>query len=631
MLRVHLAQDTLAVNDTGSASVSGFDQFGQKFPLNDVTWDSQNPLVATVNASGHLLSASRGPVGITATANGLSDTAILVVAGTLHTRPITASESWSLAASPHFVRGRIAVGAPAGVVLTFEQGIAIKLSWDAGLDFGVAGPARLVADGGTTGITLFPVGGVGMFWAGLTFQGPGQSALRNVKMWGCGGLIYQTQRACLVLNDAGGGPPTLLVDSVAIYNSVTSAVSLEGRARFAAGSRKLSVYNIDGSVATMPLAAAPTFPVGGEIDGNRDNTIHLSGDTILESITLPKVGAGWYFAKTLVVAGRSGPILTVPDSSRLVFALDAGLVVGQGAPGGIQIGVPGGSTTLIESADSYGWRGLQLWSAALPSSISRTVFRTCFWCVYVNGEGRATPELLVDNLVTEHADGAGVLLIEGARFASGSRVVQITGTTGVPMYVSPGAIHTIPSGAYTGNQYDAIRLWGSEVKESETWPNLGVPYATGLELVIEGVGNPMLTLAPGVVLRTLQTGRIRVGVLAPGGLRAIGTADAPVRLTGEVIPPSPGFWRGLYIGAHADSGTLLDHATVEDAGGFDGVLGAAVHIEQDLGEIVKNTVIRRSAGCGIARASGTTWTTDFTSPQLANQFEETAGAAQCGP
>jgi hypothetical protein len=104
-----------------------------------------------------------------------------------------------------------------------------------------------------------------------------------------------------------------------------------------------------------------------------------------------------------------------------------------------------------------------------------------------------------------------------------------------------------------------------------------------------------------------------------------------VRLTGEVIPPSPGFWRGVYIGAQADPSTLLDSTTVEDAGGFDGVVGAAIHIEQDLGEIVKHTTILRSAGCGIVRGSGSTWTTDFTVALLGNVFDSVAGPAQCGP
>jgi hypothetical protein len=530
------------------------------------------------------------------------------------------------------VRGRIAVGAPAGVVLTLEAGATIKFSWDDGLDFGAAGPARLVADGGTSGITLMPVGGTGMYWAGLTFQGPGQSDLRNLEMWGCGGRIYQTQRPCVVLKDVGGvTPPTLLVDNVTIRDALTAGVALEGDARFAAGSHALSIYAIQGTVATMPVAAAGSFPSGGRFGGSTDNTIHLIGDSLSESITLPRVGAAWYLARTLVVAGPAAPVLIIPDSSRLVFDHNSGLIVGRGAPGGIQVGAPIGSPTFIESQDQYAFPGVRLLSYALPSSFSRTVFRTCAYCLYVTGEGRATPEVLVDSVVTEHADGSGISVVAGARFASGSRLIQITGTTGVPMYVSPGAVHTIPAGVYTGNQYDAIVIFGGEVRETETWPNRGVPYSVGEGLVVEGPQNPVLTLEAGVLLRVRQTGTIRVGVLAPGGLRAIGTSAAPVRLTGEVIPPSPGFWRGLYIGAQADASTVLDYATIEDAGGFDGVIGAALHVKQDLGEIVRNTVIRRSADCGIARGSGTTWTTDFTAAHLANQFENLAGLAQCGP
>ena len=632
LIKVHLSNDTLAVNDTLQASVTGLDQFGQPFLVHSATWQSAQPSIATVNDAGRVVGASAGSVRITATSAGVSGSTGLVVAGTLHTLPITTDEVWSLTESPHFVRGQLPVGSPSGVVLTLEAGITIKLTWESGFDVGSGGPGRLVADGTANRITLSPIGGVGMYWGGLTFQGPGQSELRNVGMWGCGGLDYRTHRPCVILKDGGGAPPTLLVDNVSIQDANTGAVLLEGGARFAAGSSNLSVGGIRGLVATMPIEAAASFPSGGLFSGNTDNTIHLIGDSISESITFPSIGsAGWFFARSLVIGGPAAPVATFPIGSRLVFDHNSGLTVGRSSPGGIHLTGTVERPSVIESQDNYAFPGVRLLAYALPSSFRQTTFRACFWCLYVSGGGATQPEVLVDNVVFQQADGAAIMMIQGGRFAAGSRLIRVTGTTGVPMYVSPGAIHTIPPGVYTGNQYDAIRLWDTEVHESETWPNLGIPYVTGVELVVEGQANPILTLEPGVELRTLQTGRIRVGVLAPGGLRALGTAAAPVRLIGEVTPPSPGFWRGVYIGAQADPTTLIDYATIEDAGGFDGVIGAGIHIEQDLGEIVKHTVIRRSAECGIVRVSGTTWTTDFTAPHLANQFENVSGPAQCGP
>jgi len=630
LIHVHFSRDTVAANDTVQASVAGLDQFSSPFTPATLTWQSSNPAVATVGATGRVLGVSIGATSITATAEGgVTESRVLVVSGTLHTQPVTADEVWTLAGSPHWVRGHIPVGSPAGAVLTLEAGTTVRFFQDAGLDFGAAGPGRLVADGATQPITLRLNVDVGPNWLGLTFQGPGQSVMRNLVMWGCGGYADPWQRPpCVVLKDVGGvAPPTLLVDDLSISNSGTSGISLEGGARFAAGSQRLSISGIGGSIATIPLAAVASFPVGGAFGGNSDNTIHVIGDSLSDSLTLPRLGAGWRFTNGLIVAGPSAPVLTIPDSTRVVQ--QGAIIVGRGAPGGIQVGSTTG-TVIIESPDQYSAPGIYLESEALPSAFRRTVFRRCAWSITVNGNGQTGPEILADSVVIENADGAGVKLTQGGRFAPGSRLIKITGTTGVPMYVSPGAIHTIPAGVYTGNQYDAIVLWGTEVKESETWPNLGIPYATGEGLFIQGAQNPVLTLEPGVVLRTREVGQIWVGVAAPGGLRAMGTAAAPVRITGEAAPSSSGFWRGIYIGPQADPSTLLFYATVENAGAFDGAVGAAIHINHDLGEIVKNTVIRWSSGCGIARESGT-WTTDFTAPHLANQFDNVAGAAQCGP
>src|SRR2546427_52659 len=631
LIHVHFSRDTVAANDTVQASVAGLDQFSSPFTPATVTWQSSNPAVATVDATGRVLGVSIGATSITATAEGgVTESRVLVVSGTLHTQPVTADEVWTLAGSAHWVRGHIPVGSSAGAVLTLEAGTTVRFFQDAGLDFGAAGPGRLVADGATQPITLRLNVDVGPNWLGLTFQGPGQSVMRNLVMWGCGGYADPWQRPpCVVLKDVGGvAPPTLLVDDLSISNSGTSGISLEGGARFAAGSQRLSISGINGSIATIPLAAVASFPAGGAFGGSTDNTIHVIGDSVGDSLTLPRLdGAGWRFTNGLIVAGPSAPVLTIPDGTRLVQA--GPIIVGRGAPGGIQVGSTNG-TVIIESPDQYNAPGIYLESEALPSAFRRTVFRRCAWSITVNGNGQTGPEILADSVVIENADGAGVKLTQGGRFAPGSRLIKITGTTGVPMYVSPGAIHTIPAGVYTGNQYDAIVLWGTEVKESETWPNLGIPYATGEGLFIQGAQNPVLTLEPGVVLRTREVGQIWVGVAAPGGLRAMGTAAAPVRITGEAAPSSSGFWRGIYIGPQADPSTLLFYATVENAGAFDGAVGAAIHINHDLGEIVKNTVIRWSSGCGIARESGT-WTTDFTAPHLANQFDNVAGAAPCGP
>src|SRR5689334_9737241 len=224
LIHVHFSRDTVAANDTVQASVAGLDQFSSPFTPATLSWQSSNPAVATVDATGRVLGVSIGATSITATAEGgITESRVLVVSGTLHTQPVTVDEVWTLAGSPHWVRGHIAVGSPAGAVLTLEAGTTVRFFQDAGLDFGAAGPGRLVADGATRLITLRLNVDVGPNWLGLTFQGPGQSVMRNLVMWGCGGYADPSQRPpCVVLKDVGGvAPPTLLIDDLSISKAGT--------------------------------------------------------------------------------------------------------------------------------------------------------------------------------------------------------------------------------------------------------------------------------------------------------------------------------------------------------------------------------------------------------------------------
>src|SRR2546428_1810184 len=187
LIHVHFSRDTVAANDTVQASVAGFDQFGSPFTPATLTWQSSNPAVATVDATGHVFGVSIGATSITATAEGgVTESRVLVVSGTLHTQPITADDVWTLAGSPHWIRGHIPVGSPAGAVLTLEAGTTVRFFQDAGLDFGAAGPGRLGGDGAEQAVHLRVFGGVGADWDGLMLLGPGQGGLRHLGMCGCG-------------------------------------------------------------------------------------------------------------------------------------------------------------------------------------------------------------------------------------------------------------------------------------------------------------------------------------------------------------------------------------------------------------------------------------------------------------
>jgi len=601
-----------------------------------ITWHSSDSVIASIGADGLITARSFGVTQIVATAGGRTGSKPFSVGGTLHRTAITTDEVWTVATGPHIVEGVLPVGSPAGVVLTIEPGTTVFFHLNAGLDVGSGGSGRVVADGALAPITLAG-GGVNSIqdWGGLTFHGPGQSTLRNVALKYCGGR-FGTPTPCIALRDSSNSPaPTILMDSVAILQSATAGVVLEGRARFVPGSRLLSVIQMNGLVAAIPLAAAQEFPVGGLMLSNATNEIRLipGNDTIATSTTWGNPGAPWHLQRSLIVEGPAQPVFTIDSGASLIFDFNVSITAGQGAPGGLMVGASTGPWVDITGVGNDTWGGLHFGHLALFSRVTRTTLHRCgtanAGCLTL-GAGYSPgdpPAAVLDSVTILAADGFGV----GAnRFGAGSRALRVSGSIGFPMIVASDAVATIPSGSYTGNAADAIIISGGTVPDSATWIDHGVPYLAQ-DFAVEGPRNPMLTLAPGVVIRFNLNTQMRVGALDPGGLRVLGLPGQPVTLTSQQ-PASPGYWRGVLLGALADSNSMIDYALVDDAGASqNGPPEAAVSVDHDIGPVVQHSILQHSGHCGISRGTGGAWTTDFTAAALGNSFLQNGGPDQCDP
>lgn len=344
----------------------------------------------------------------------------------------------------------------------------------------------------------------------------------------------------------------------------------------------------------------------------------------------------------VLIEGPQSPVLAIPAGLTLRFRFGAGFVVGKDGPGALAIGETGGAPVTLASGDSAGWAGIVFWPQALPSTIRSTALDLCGsdnntgygqGCIFFIGDfaGQA-PEAVLQDVAISRAIDVGVGLVGGGRFGAGSGNLVITGTggtIGVPISVNGSDVTTVPQGRYTGNALDRIWIYTTSLTADETWHDRGVPYHLYAGFVVEDAADPVLTLEPGVVLEFAPGGSLRVGGLAPGTLRAVGTASALITFAGQFA--GAGTWMGVDIGPYADAATLIEHATVNDAGADDGQVAAAIRMAKDLGPIVRNTLLSNSAGCGITRLGTDPWTTDFTAPALGNTFQNIAGAAQCGP
>lgn len=88
-------------------------------------------------------------------------------------------------------------------------------------------------------------------------------------------------------------------------------------------------------------------------------------------------------------------------------------------------------------------------------------------------------------------------------------------------------------------------------------------YVAETSIVV--TGDSLLVLEPGVTIRFARG--VGMTVLTDGRLRAVGTPEKPITLTGVVR--ERGFWNGLHFSSSGSTDNVLDHVTIEYAGGHE--------------------------------------------------------------
>jgi len=126
----------------------------------------------------------------------------------------------------------------------------------------------------------------------------------------------------------------------------------------------------------------------------------------------------------------------------------------------------------------------------------------------------------------------------------------------------------------TGNTVDGLFMTGSSanrIDEPTVWPSIDVPwFVNGLAV------NAPFEIPAGAELRFSSNDGIDVG--SDGSLRAVGSADAPILLTGT--DATAGFWNGVQFRFSNSANNRLEHVTIEYAGTASNTGGALVSIAQ---------------------------------------------------
>jgi len=95
-----------------------------------------------------------------------------------------------------------------------------------------------------------------------------------------------------------------------------------------------------------------------------------------------------------------------------------------------------------------------------------------------------------------------------------------------------------------------------------------------------------------------------------------------------MTPDIPGSWMGIGLGG-TESHAQLEYVEIVDAGAGPSGYSGAVRLNYDPGGLLRNSVIRRSGGCGLILFNGQPWTDDYTDPAFGNSFVDLGGPERC--
>ncbi|EPX62797.1 hypothetical protein D187_006207 [Cystobacter fuscus DSM 2262] len=650
---------TLMAGQNAQCSATATDQNGQPFTVSSYTWTSGDETLAKVDASGKVTTVvvSSGTVAIRASATsgdttqqGEASLSLTPKPPTEHSTPVSGTETWRTSDNPHLVKAPLVVDG--GATLTLEAGTVVRFA--PGAELRVT-QGSLRASGTSEAPILLQAqnGATRGSWNGVVFSSKDSaSTLEHVTVTGCG---PQSAGACLVIR--GGAAPVL--KDVAVRDSASTGVLVASDgSSFGAGSVRLSVSGSEGPAVRIDANQAGTLPTGGAFTDNKPNAVELTGARVLRTQTWPNPGIPFIVNEELTVGGETTPAtLTLAAGTLVRFGANVGLVVGsRSIQGGLVLdGKADAPVLLTAHADAPQpghWRGVHVMTASPHAG--RISHATIEYAgkepkpddfvtpgrgnLNLYGKGDLASSFSVNDLITQKSSGPGIVLLEGGYFAEGSARLTSRDNATYPIFMMPNNVRTLPSGLnFRNNGINVLALMDGNIIETQTWPNLGLPYLLTSTVFVGFTPPPTLTIAAGTEIQSAQGSALLVGAQAnrPGVLKAVGTADAPIRFIPDIPNAPNGHWAGLHF--WQATGSQLNHVLVTHGGGngdpffSDVIYGSGnVNVHMQLGtepKFLTNSTLRSAQDCAATRDSGIT---DYLrDPSFNNNFTDNPNDALC--
>lgn len=576
-------------------------------PTANVTWNSQDGAVATVDTGGVVTGVTAGATSITATntAGATAEASVTVVAceaPTLIDADVSVASTWTAQGSgctDYVVQSPIDVTES----LTVEPGTIVHFEQEAGLRV-TTSSGSLDVNGSAAAVVRF---------AG-TQSTPGW--WRGIEMWRTGGTNPSSLDHAHI-EHAGyadpidpddpsvslqlGTPGTTDTSDVNVIE-ITDTTIRDGAGFGLYASRFSAVAAFADNTITghadAPVRASARnsgfLDGASDLTGNANDYVLIDGDDrivsstlvnqITESITWTRLVSDLPYrfdGMTKVTAE-----LTVDPGVTVEFVEDGELRVTDGGSI-VADGTAAAPITFTGTESVPGhWSGIIIWRpGASPQSVLDHVT-----IAYAGGEP-VTPDFDVygynlvlgspitsdssanafgttlTNTTLSHGAGYGLHIGHGSTFVQNGFADNILTDNALgAAHVSAQSARWLDDGTTYGASGDHVlldaRIARDDVTSNATWPSLGDDrryQVTGI-INLEAV----LTLQPGVTLSFGQnTGLFAQS--ADAGIVADGTPTNPILFTGEIA--EGGSWYGVYLREARMSGNVMDHVTIEYGGG----------------------------------------------------------------
>ena len=324
----------------------------------------------------------------------------------------------------------------------------------------------------------------------------------------------------------------------------------------------------------------------GSTDSLPANCTPFTGGDVLASLTLFTACSPYTITNSIYVDGNA--VLTIQPGVTLKFTDSNGINVGYNSAAKlVAVGTAQDPIVFTSAASTPGagdWANIYFWDNTMAGS--QIAYAKLDYCGSsrdgcIVGSNVRPNRVTLDHLTIDHVGVRSDGILENdvdSNFVITNSTFSNIPTLPFPMYAISVQAPSF-AGIGAGNAFNGgamIQLAGGTVAATTAWADPGTAIAVTDDLSVDGTGNPVLTLGPGMTLKFDAARMLSVGYTTGGTLVVAGTAAKHVALTSLMASPTPGVWVGVQVW---DAGTAqLSYADIS-YGGYDGDSGGNVILE----------------------------------------------------